>query len=106
VVITAITIAELRYGALRLPDGRRRVSLIAAIDALVAGARDRVLAFDAAAAEVAGRLRAEREAAGKIISTEDTMIAAICLSRGYELATRNVRDFADTSLVLHDPWSL
>lgn len=102
--ITAITVAELRYGALRLPAGRRRDDLMAAVDTLIETAADRTLPFDAEAAEIAGDLRARREASGRTVSAEDTMIAAICLARGHGLATRNTRDFADTGLRLHDPW--
>ena len=103
--LTVITVAELRYGALRLPESRRRDTLTLAIDGLIESANDRVYAFDVDAAEIAGRLRAEREANGRTVSTEDTMIAAICLAGGHELATRNTRDFADTALTLHDPWA-
>lgn len=105
IAITTITVAEMRFGALRLPDGRRQDALTAATDRLIAAAADRVLAFDLDAAECAGRLRAEREGGGHIVSAEDTMIAAICLAGGHELATRNTRDFDGTALVLHDPWA-
>lgn len=105
IAITTVTVAEMRFGALRLPDGRRQDGLTAAIDRLIAVAANRVLSFDLDAAECAGRLRAEREAGGHVVSTEDTMIAAICLAGGHELATRNIRDFHGTALVLHDPWA-
>lgn len=105
VVITAITVAELRFGVLRLPEGRRRDELMTAVDALLRDAADRTVSFDASAAEIAGRLRAEREASGRTVSTEDTMIAAICLAGGHSLATRNTRDFVDAGIELHDPWS-
>jgi len=104
IALTAITVAELRYGALRLPQGGRRSALIVAIDDLIESASDRVLPFDSAAAEVAGQLRVDRESVGRVVSEEDTMIAAICLAGGHELATRNSRDFDDTVLTLHDPW--
>ena len=102
--ITAITIAELRYGALRLPEGRRREQLVSAVDDLIVTADDRILPFDAESADTAGRLRAERETSGRTVSVEDTMIAAICLAGGHSLATRNTRDFADAGIALHDPW--
>lgn len=102
--LTAVSVAELRHGVHRLPDGARRDALSVAIDELVAGAGGRILAFDTRAAEIAGRLRADREAAGRAVSVEDTMIAAICLASGHSLATRNARDFADTAVPLLDPW--
>lgn len=105
IAITAITAAELRYGALRLPAGRRRDDLVTAVDTLIETAADRTLPFDADAADVAGNLRARREASGRAVSAEDAMVAAICLAGGHGLATRNTRDFADTGVTLHDPWS-
>ena len=104
VAITSITVGELLFGALRLAPGRHREHLLSAINALVAGAGDQLLAYDESAARHFAALREQREAAGRVVSVEDTMIAAICLAGGHELATRNLRDFADSGLVLHNPW--
>lgn len=103
--LTAITAGELLYGAERLDPGQRRTKLLAAIETLIAQSKNRFLAYDDTAAREFAALRARREAAGLTVSVEDTMIAAICLAGGHELATRNVRDFADAGLVLYDPWA-
>lgn len=103
--ITAITAGELRYGVRRLPAGRRRDALAAAVEDLIASAGDRLLAYDGAASLAYARLRADLEARGRVIGPEDLMIAAICVSSGCAIATRNVRHFADAGLVIHDPWS-
>jgi len=105
VAVTSITVAELRFGVQRLPEGRRRDHLAAAVDDLIVGAAERILPFDAEAADNAGRLRARRERVGRLVSTEDTMIAAICLAGGHTLATRNTRDFDDAGVELHNPWA-
>lgn len=105
VAVTSITVAELRFGVQRLPEGRRRDHLTAAVDDLIVGAAERILPFDAEAADSAGRLRARRERVGRLVSTEDTMIAAICLAGGHTLATRNTRDFDDAGVELHNPWA-
>jgi predicted nucleic acid-binding protein len=104
VAITSVTVAELRFGAQRLPKGRRRDHLTAAVDDLIVGAAERILPFDAEAADTAGRLRARRESVGRLVSAEDTMIAAICLAGGHALATRNMKDFDDAGFELHNPW--
>lgn len=104
IAITSITAGELHYGAQRLAPGRRRDQLCEAIEKLVSASRDRMLAFDTSAASHYGVLRAQREHAGRAVSVEDTMIAAICLAGGHELATRNIRDFDDAGIVLHNPW--
>ncbi len=103
--VTTLTVGELFYGAQRLPPGRRREHLLTAVEAIVSSAGERLLPYDSPAARQYGLLRARREAAGHAVSVEDTMIAAICLAGGHELATRNTRDFADAGVVLHDPWT-
>ena len=104
IAVTTITVGELVYGALRLDDGRRREALVAAIDALVAGAGARVLPYDEAAARHYARLRRARQAAGRTVGVEDTMIAAICVAGGHAIATRNDRDFDVPDLELINPW--
>ncbi|MFT4299972.1 MAG: type II toxin-antitoxin system VapC family toxin [Aeromicrobium sp.] len=104
VAITAVTIGELLYGVNRLAPGRWRDSLVSGVASMAAGAGGRVLAYDHGAAAEYARLRAAREARGRVVSVEDTMIAAICLVGGHALATRNARDFDDTGLVLYNPW--
>jgi predicted nucleic acid-binding protein len=65
---------------------------------------NRILALDAMASELAGRLRARRDSRGRPLSIGDAMIAAICLVHGATLATRNVRDFDGLDLKLVNPF--
>jgi predicted nucleic acid-binding protein len=102
--ITTITVGELLYGARRLPPGKRRNALISAIESLIASAADRILPYDEQAAQHYAALRARREAVGRSVSVEDTMIAAICLAGGHDIATRNNRDFEDAAIIIHNPW--
>jgi toxin FitB len=101
---TAITLAEIRYGIARLPDGRRKQVLLAAADEVFAAFADQVVAVDTAAAEHYAVIASARERAGKPIAGFDALIAAICRSRGAALATRNVSDFDGTGIELIDPW--
>ena len=66
--------------------------------------RGRTLDFAGDCPAVAGRIRAFRERAGKPISSNDSMIAAICIVHGAILATRNVRDFDGLDLKLVNPF--
>ncbi|MGQ0584262.1 MAG: type II toxin-antitoxin system VapC family toxin [Reyranella sp.] len=106
VFTTTLTQAEIFYGLALLPRGRRRDDLLTAarpmFDVDLAG---RVLPFDADAALVYPEIAAGRKQGGKPISQIDALIAAIVLSRGARLATRNVRDFADCGIVVVDPWA-
>lgn len=103
--VTAVTVAELRYGIARLPRGARRSKLAESADAFVdRGFAGRILAFDHAAADHYADLAADRDRAGRPIATPDAQIAAICRARGATLATRNTRHFETTGVSLIDPW--
>lgn len=102
--ITTVTVAELRYGVYRLPVGRRRHALDAAVTALVAQSGDRLLSFGPAAAEHYAAIHAERESRGVQAGVEDTMIAAICKVSDYPIATRNVADFQGAGIPIINPF--
>jgi toxin FitB len=101
---TAITLAEIRYGIARLPDGRRKQVLLAAADEIFSVFADQVVPVDTAAAEHYAVIASSRERAGKPIAGFDALIAAVCRSRGAALATRNVPDFDGTGIEVIDPW--
>jgi toxin FitB len=98
-------LAELRYGAERLPFGQRRLRLESHINRIeTEGFKDRILNFDIAAASAFGRLAALRATVGKRIEPLDAMIAAIALVHGFQLATRDTSDFANLGLDLINPF--
>lgn len=101
---TTITLAEVRYGIARLPDGRRKQVLLAAADDIFTAFEDQVLPVDTAAAENYAVIASSRERAGKPITSFDALIAAVCRSQGAALATRNVSDFEGTGIEIIDPW--
>ena len=102
---TAITIAEVRYGIARLPEGRRKQVLLAAADDIFRTFEDQVLPVDAAAAEQYAVIASNRQRSGKPISGFDALIAAVCRSQGAALATRNAPDFDGTGIEVIDPWA-
>jgi predicted nucleic acid-binding protein len=105
---SAITRAEMEWGAALLPEGRRKATLAAAIKVLFTEQFEgRVLPFDTDAAAVTGELAAGRAAQGKPISREDAMVASIALARSMTVVTRNVRDFKGIEgLTLLNPWKV
>jgi toxin FitB len=101
---TAVTVAEIRYGIARLPEGQRRESLHQAANEIFAAFPRQVLAFDLAAAGAYADVVAGRERQGNPIEGFDAQIAAICRSQAATLATRNIKDFADAGVSIIDPW--
>lgn len=104
-VITAIAIAEIQRGILRLPEGKRRQKLGDNFTSFVENAfGGRILPFDEAAAYAYGEISAQREAAGFNTDAVDLMIAAIAIIHNATLATRNLKDFKDCGVDLVNPW--
>jgi len=103
--ITSVTVGELLGGVRMLPRGRRRTDLLAAIEAALEARAGRILAYDAAAARIFAELRESAREAGRALTVEDGMIAAICRQHGVPIATRNVRDFEELGVELVDPWA-
>lgn len=99
-------LAELRYGLELLHASARRERLRAQIDTIENEVfRDRILAFDAAAAVRFGVLASKRIRAGRRMETVDALIAAIALSHNAALATRDVEDFTGIGLHVIDPFA-
>jgi toxin FitB len=99
------TEAELRMGVAIMDKGKRRDAL----DREILGMLDedfsgRILPFDSAAAQSYATVLVTRRALGRPIAVMDAQIAAIALSRGMTLVTRNLRDFQGLNLPLIDPF--
>lgn len=104
--LSAVGEAELRRGAAILPNGKRKVRLIAAIDAMIAeDFAGRVLPFDSAAAINFAAIFVDRRNSGRPISFPDCQIAATARAHGAAMATRNVADFEGCGIEVIDPWA-
>lgn len=101
---TSVTLAEIGYGIARLPEGHRKALLMVAAETVFAAFPEQVLAFDDTAAREYGEVVDHRDRTGSPIDGFDAQIASICRAHGAALATRNVKDFADTGIVLICPW--
>ncbi len=103
---TTISIAEISYGLRVMPDGRRRQLLMNRFEEFLSAAfESRILSFDEEAARAYGEIRASRWQRGRPMSDFDGQIAAIARTRGFAVATRNVKDFEDCGLRLVNPFS-
>jgi toxin FitB len=97
-------VAEIRYGIERLPAGHRKDDLLSVAADLFAAFGDLVRPFDAAAAAWYGQITARRGGLGLPIGSFAAQIAAICRTQDAALATRNIKDFAETGVGLINPW--
>jgi toxin FitB len=103
---TAVSLAEILYGIRILPVGHRRQDLeVLAAGIFYTDFSDRVLPFDGHAADIYASISAHRRALGRPVGEFDAQIAAIALSQGSSLATRNVRDFEHLDLDIINPWN-
>lgn len=95
--ISAVTVGELFRGAYQR-HGRDAVALAGVLHDLrtvrLAPFTGRILPFDAAAAEIWGRLVGEGAARGMLPPIDDAKIAAIALRHGMTVATSNPKHLA------------
>lgn len=103
--LSAITVAELRYGIATMPAGERRTVYQSRLEGEVLPAfTGRVLAFDLEASLAYVELMTNARAAGRPIGKEDGYIAAAAATRGFAVATRDTRPFEAARLTVISPW--
>jgi len=103
---TSVTLFEIRTGLELLPSSRRRRYLEGAFERVISqDLDDRVLSFDAGAANAAGSLVARRQQIGRAVEIRDAQIAGIAIARKATVATRSIRHFKDLGVRLVDPWN-
>jgi tRNA(fMet)-specific endonuclease VapC len=86
--MSAVTLAELRFGVAKSTQPRRAATNLNLLRAKVG-----IVPFDETATERYGELRALLERRGSPIGPLDTLIAAHALALRWALATHNVREF-------------
>ena len=99
IVLCAIIVYELRYGAQRSSDPAREHSKLDLFLSPFAS-----LPFDDVCARRCAEVRAELEAAGNVIGPHDLQIAAIALQHQLTLVTHNLREFTRITGLKVDDW--
>lgn len=103
--LSAITVAELRFGVASLPAGKRRHRLDESLETrvlpLFAG---RVLAFDLLASRTYADLMTRARAAGMAIGAADGYIAATAAANRMTVATRDTAAFEAAGVPVINPW--
>lgn len=105
VFLSAVTLAELRYGVERMASGRRRKRLDEWLGSeLTARFEARILPIDLVVADAWGKITARSEAVGRPLGAIDAFIAATAEVHGLTLVTRNASDFEPTLKAIVNPW--
>lgn len=104
--LTAISLAELRFGIACLDPGRRRDDLESRLARMLAQVfPGRVLGFTGeATGEYAIRM-ADARRRGHSVGFADGAIGAIAAAAGYTIASRDVAPFEALGINVIDPWS-
>lgn len=102
--ITAVSRAELRFGVLKLPDGKRKKALAAQIERILDLFAGRTLDFDSDSADRLAEIAARCEKIGRRATAPDAYVAACAAARGFAVATHNVTHFEHTGVRVIDPW--
>jgi len=98
VCTSVIVAAELRYGAAKKDSPRLTAQLDAVLGAL------EVLAFEAPADDVYGKVRTRLEQAGRPIGGNDLLIASHALALGHTLVSADERAFARIDGLSRENW--
>ena len=99
VKIPAVVYYELRYGA---EKSRNREQTMDKLSRFVSEVE--IVPFDEQAAELAGKIRADLEHTGQVISGNDIIIAATVLANNATLVTNNLREFARIDKLSIENW--
>lgn len=103
--LSSVTLAELLFGIGSLPAGRRKDMLAQTLDGLTGLFRDRVLPFDIGAARCYAELVVTAKVAGRGFPTPDGYIAAIAVSRGFIVASRDTAPYLAAKVTVLNPWN-
>ncbi|MDQ2820204.1 MAG: type II toxin-antitoxin system VapC family toxin [Pseudomonadota bacterium] len=103
--LSSVTIAELLFGVGALPDGKRKDLLAGAVNGVMELFRDRILPFDTDAARHYASLAVSARTAGRGFPTPDGYIAAIAVSRGFLVASRDTAPYEAAGVTIINPWT-
>lgn len=105
--LSAITVAEMRAGIALLPAGKRRSGLQESFEKQVLPLfTGRVLPFDLTCTRAYAELIAKARKTGLAIAAADGYIAAIAVTNGLSVATRDTKPFEAAGAAVINPWGL
>lgn len=103
--ISAISVAELRFGIASMPVGRRQTILHNRLeDEVLPHFVERILPFTLSTSRFYSDLMAGARVSGRAIGKADGLIAATAAERGLVVATRDTSPFKAAGLKIINPW--
>jgi tRNA(fMet)-specific endonuclease VapC len=104
-LLSAVTIGEIRKGLIVLPQGRRRTELETWFHTdLLSWFRNRILPVTHSIADRWGVLDGQCQLKGTPLNTAGGMIAATAFDHDLTVVTRNVKDCAGLGVTIFNPW--
>lgn len=102
--LSSVTLAEMLFGIGTLPRGKRKEMLNEALNGLVQLFEGRILSFDIDASRQYADLAVTARAAGRGFPVPDGYIAAIAVSQGFKVASRDTAPFEAANVSVINPW--
>jgi len=103
--LTAVSLAELRFGIAQLNDGKAKTDLVERLDrALDLVFQDRVVPFTADAAKAFADRMATARRQGRAVGFQDGMISASVAALGFTIATRDTSPFEAMGVSVINPF--
>ncbi len=103
--LTAVSLAELRFGIACLDEGRTKADLSLRLDRMLEEVfPGRILPFVASTAQTFGDRMAGARRNGLAVGFQDGLIAAIVAASGFSIATRDTSPFEAMGLQVVNPW--
>jgi len=104
--LSAVTVAELRFGIAAMPVGKRRETLDRRLEQEVLHLfESRVVPFDLDASRAFAQVIVVAKEAGRAVGTADAYIAATAAANGLMVATRDTSPFEAAGLSTINPWN-
>lgn len=104
--VSIVSIAEIRKGILLLPEGRKRAKLQSWLESeLLPAFSSRVIPLGEVEMNEWAALQTDAEKNGHRLPVVGSLIAATARCHGLALATRNIDDFRNCGLSVHNPWA-
>ena len=105
VYLSVITLGEIRHGIEKLPESRRKSSLVKWLEnELMVRFKGRMLAVDVNVMMQWGKVVAQLERIGRPMPVMDSLVVAVALEHELCLVTRNEKDFENVDLPIVNPW--